>query len=182
MEKTKKSLAFPKHLPKPKKLFVKLCKQPCKFHKQTPKITLYNAQKDMRLSLAMIKRVLQRCLEILNISTDEVIFHFVSTRRISALHRRFFDDPSPTDCITVPIDPLGKQRTGYHLLGEVFICPKVAKHYAQEHDLPVFEELIRYAVHGLLHLIGYDDMQLKDARAMKKKEEDIMKQLSNLLS
>jgi probable rRNA maturation factor len=162
MEKIKKSLAFPKHLPK-------------------PKITLYNTQKDTRLSLATVKRVLLRCLEILNISTDEVIFHFVPLRQICALHRRFFDDPSSTDCITIPIDPPGKKCAGYHLLGEVFICPKVGKIYAQEHGLPVFEEVIRYAVHGLLHLIGYDDMQLKDARVMRKKEEDIVKQLSDLL-
>lgn len=135
----------------------------------------------MRLSLATLKRVLQCCLEILNISTDEVIFHFVSLKEICALHSRFFDDPSPTDCITVPIDPPGEQRGGYHLLGEVFICPKVAKLYAQEHDLPPFTELIRYAIHGLLHLIGYDDMHLKDARAMRKKEEEVLKKVSDLL-
>lgn len=146
------------------------------------KIKIYNMQKDMQLSLATIKRVLRRCLEILNISTDEVIFHFVSLKEIGVLHRRFFGDPSPTDCITVPIDSPGKQSGGYHLLGEVFICPKVAKLYAQEHDLSPFGELIRYAVHGLLHLIGYDDMQVKDARAMRKKEEEVLKKISDLLT
>jgi len=161
MEKTRKSPACPKH--------------PLK-----PKITLYNAQKEMRFSLVLLKRVLRYCLEILNISTDEVVFHFVSRRQICALHRRFFDDPSPTDCITLPIDPPGEKCAGYHLLGEIFICPKTAQIYAQEHGLSAFEEVIRYAVHGLLHLIGYNDMQLKDARAMRKKEEEVMQKISDL--
>jgi probable rRNA maturation factor len=95
---------------------------------------------------------------------------------------RFFDDPSPTDCISLPIDSPNKASHGFHLLGEIFICPQVAKLYAKEHDLSLLEEVIRYAVHGLLHLIGYDDIQLKDARAMRKKEEEVMKMVSQSLA
>lgn len=163
MEKTRKSPAYQKRLLK-------------------HRLTLYNTQKDVRLSLSQVKRVLRLCMEYLAISTDEVIFHFVSLKKISSLHMRFFDDPSPTDCISLPIDPPNKASGGYHLLGEVFICPQVAKLYAKAHNLSLFEEVIRYAVHGLLHLIGYDDIQLKDASVMRKKEEEVMKMVSKSLT
>lgn len=161
MERIKKSLAFPK--------------------RPLNKLTLYNTQKDVRLSLSQVRRVLRLCIEYLDISTDEVIFHFVSVKKICSLHKRFFDDPSPTDCISFPIDPPTKESNGYHLLGEIFICPQVAKLYAKEHALSLFEEVIRYSIHGLLHLIGYDDIHLKDARAMRKKEEEVIKIITKSL-
>jgi probable rRNA maturation factor len=143
------------------------------------KITLCNTQKDFSFSLRECKRDILFLISSLKIDTDELIVHFVTTKKICCLHRLLFDDPSATDCISVPIDPPSKHKSGYHLLGEIFVCPKTAKLYADEHGLDPHEELMRYVIHGLLHLIGYDDMTVKDRRVMKKKEEECLKLLAN---
>jgi probable rRNA maturation factor len=103
-----------------------------------------------------------------------VIVHFVTAKKICYLHDLFFKDPTLTDCISVPLDPMGKRSGGYHLLGEIFVCPKAALLYAKEHVIDPQEETLRYVIHGLLHLIGYDDIKLKDRRVMKKKEEECL--------
>lgn len=144
------------------------------------KITVYNTQKDLLFSLKKCKQSLSFLLSFFKIDTDELIVHFVTGKKICALHQKLFNDPSFTDCISVPIDPPAKKRSGYHLLGEIFVCPKAAKLYAAQHGIDPHEEMMRYAVHGLLHLIGYDDMTVRDRRVMKKKEEECLRLLSRL--
>ena len=53
------------------------------------------------------------------------------------------------------LEPPGGARRTLH--GEVFVCPEVALKYAQKHHLSPFKELSLYIIHGLLHLLGYDD-------------------------
>lgn len=69
---------------------------------------------------------------------------------------------------------------GYHVLGEVFVCPKVAVEYAKENGIPPEEELLRYVVHGLLHLIGYEDYDPKERARMKRKESACLKAILEL--
>jgi probable rRNA maturation factor len=135
--------------------------------------TIYNTQKDLPLSLASIRLMIPFLLEHLEISTDEVVLHFVSQKAIERLHDEFFSDPSPTDCISFPIDTPQKtaSKLKHHVLGEVFVCPKVALQYAKEHSLDPYEETKLYVIHGILHLIGYDDLTYLDRRTMRKMEE-----------
>lgn len=92
--------------------------------------------------------------------------YLVSAKAITELHDEFFDDPTPTDCITFPLDDSH--------LGELFVCPRAAVEYARKHKLPPYEELTLYLVHGILHCIGYDDLTPNQRRAMRKKEKSCM--------
>jgi probable rRNA maturation factor len=144
-------------------------------------ITLYNKQKDLRFSLRDYRRLISFLIFYLDIYTDELIVHFVTEKKICNLHKLLFDDPTPTDCISIPIDPPVQKSSDYHLLGEIFVCPKTAKLYAQKHRLDPEDELLRYVIHGILHLIGYDDITMKDRSLMKKKEEECLKLLTDFL-
>ena len=119
-------------------------------------------------------------LKELKISTDEIIIHFVSELKIGFIHKKFFNDPSSTDCITFPIDSCTKNKEdSYHILGEVFICPKIAIKYSERHRINPLEELYRYIIHCILHLIGYDDIQETERIRMKRKERACLKKLYN---
>ena len=137
--------------------------------------TVYNKQKDLPLSIANIKLMVPFLLRTLKISTDEVIIHFVSKSSIGKVHDSIFSDPSPTDCISFPIDdpktPEGKHR----ILGEVFVCPKVAIEYAQQQKLDPHEETTLYIIHGILHLLGYDDLDPSSRRTMRRMEQKCLK-------
>ena len=117
-------------------------------------------------------------LKELKISTDEIIIHFVSEAKISRLHKKYFNDPSPTDCITFPLDSPQDKNNTHHILGEAFICPKTAHDYSKRLGIDPYEELYRYLVHCILHLIGYDDIQAADRAKMKRKERTCLKKLA----
>ena len=101
----------------------------------------------------------------------EVTLHFVDESQICRLHKQFFNDPSPTDCITLPIDPPGRSCD---MLGEVFICPQTAIKYAQKQNADPYQELTLYIVHGLLHLLGYKDIEQPDQDKMRAAEKKCM--------
>ena len=109
-----------------------------------------------------------------HVKCDEVIFHFVDSETISSLHKDYFNDPAPTDCISFPIDSPSKPSDGPLILGEVFVCPAVAKTYAEKHDLDPYREVSLYIIHGVLHLLGYDDQEEDDEKKMRAEEKRCM--------
>jgi probable rRNA maturation factor len=86
---------------------------------------------------------------------------FVSAAESDRIHREFMDIPGETDVITF-------------LHGELIICPLVAKQQAQEHGEPVWRELLRYIIHGMLHLAGYQDDQENLRKAMEQVQEELV--------
>lgn len=105
-------------------------------------------------------------------SCDELTFHFVTEPFISKLHKKFFNDPTITDCVSFPMDKAS--QAGYCYLGDVFVCPKQAILYAEEKGLDPYREVTLYMVHGLLHLLGYDDIDPEDRKVMRTKEQKYM--------
>lgn len=106
---------------------------------------------------------------------DEIALHFVTSLVICKLHKKFFDDASITDCITFPMDK--DPQAGFCYLGDIFICPKQALIYASENEQDPYREITLYVVHGLLHLLGYDDITPEDRKVMRAKEKKYMKLL-----
>ena len=135
-----------------------------------PLIRIYNEQRDMALSVRSIRHVVQQLLSHLSLETDEVTLSFVTNRKMCKLHEEFFSDPSPTDCITLPIDPPGKKRGHYHVLGEAIICPKIALLYSQKQGIDPQQELCRYIIHCFLHFAGYCDTDPQEKARMRRKE------------
>lgn len=133
------------------------------------KIHLYNRQKALPIARSAFTKAIRLLLSYLKIETEELSIYFVSSKKIASLHFRFFNDPSPTDCITFPIDS--------SFLGEIFVCPEVAIQYATKQGLDPYEETALYVVHGLLHLAGYEDRTAEKRRVMRKKEKSCMGEL-----
>ena len=105
---------------------------------------------------------------------EQIAVFFVTSKELCRLHDEFFDDPSPTDCITFPIDL--DPETPDRYLGDIFISPEAALAYPKP-----YEELTLYLVHGLLHLIGYDDMTPAEKKKMRRKEKSCMHRLSRIV-
>lgn len=123
-------------------------------------------------------------VDFFKIDTDEVFVNLVSEKTIKDLHLEFFNDPTITDSISMPIDGLDESASRPRVLGEIFACPLKAVLYAQEKGLDPFEETSLYIVHGLLHLLGHDDIETKDRRKMRyleKKSLNFLKSKNLLL-
>jgi rRNA maturation RNase YbeY len=64
------------------------------------------------------------------------------------------------------------------LHGEIFICVDEAISQARRFRTTWQSELLRYVVHGVLHLLGYDDHHAPARRTMKKQEDALVDHLS----
>jgi probable rRNA maturation factor len=91
----------------------------------------------------------------------------------AALHRTHFGDPAPTDVMTFP-DGTGDPETGRRRLGDLAVGAGVARRVAVRRRRPVGEEIALYVLHGLLHLLGHDDRDPADRRAMWARQAAIM--------
>lgn len=144
-------------------------------------VAVSNTQKLFPIDSDAVVALAKRVIADEGRSCDEVSIHFVGTKKICSLHRIYFDDPSVTDCISFPID--NEEGDPYSVLGEVFVCPQTACNYVKKHGGALYEEITLYIVHGLLHLLGYDDIEEDDIRIIRERESYHMNnlRLSNLL-
>jgi rRNA maturation RNase YbeY len=79
------------------------------------------------------------------------------------LNKQYLQHDYATDVITFPLDE-------QPLYGEIYVSLETARRQANEYGVTVVNELCRLAVHGALHLLGYDDATLEDRAAMHKLE------------
>jgi probable rRNA maturation factor len=95
---------------------------------------------------------------------DEVEISLVDDAAIGRVHGEFLGDPGPTDVITFD-----------H--GEILISVETGKRRAVEFGHSVERECVLYAVHGMLHLQGFDDHEAGDAARMKEVQERILREV-----
>lgn len=132
-------------------------------------ISVLNEQNDLIIDEEQVRRLVKTVIAAENKTYDEAAIHFVSQKEICALHEEFFQDPSPTDCISFPID--SDNDAGYRMMGDVFVCPKTAIDYSRIHGVDPVWETTLYIVHGLLHLMGYEDHTEEEIKKMRDAEE-----------
>ena len=138
-------------------------------------IEIQNSQDDLPLQDEFIRNLVREVFKFLKISTDQLNLHFVDERTLTNMHEEYFDDPTPTDCITFPIDPPGISKSETpQILGEIFLSPIAALEFSP--DSP-YEELSLYIVHGILHLIGFDDIEDNEREIMRSEEIRILSHL-----
>jgi probable rRNA maturation factor len=98
---------------------------------------------------------------------------FVSSRAMATLNRRHLGHQGPTDVITFA---LGTDPGGV-VIGDIYICPDVARVQAKAHGVGVREEIARLVIHGTLHACGWEHPE-DDARItspMWRRQEQLLK-------
>lgn len=87
------------------------------------------------------------------------------------LNRRYLDREGQTDVIAFP---MGEESGEGFLLGDVVICPEYIAGRSKEYDVEEGRELEFVAVHGILHLLGYDDRDEEGALKMERRQREIL--------
>ena len=101
----------------------------------------------------------------------ELCVVFVNDRTMSRLHKTFMNASGTTDVLTFPLD---SDKHGNVISGEIYLCVPEARRQSKIHATDVKTELLLYAVHGMLHLLGYDDTTPAAYREMHQTEDKIM--------
>ena len=90
---------------------------------------------------------------------------------MAEINQSYLQHEGPTDVITFDLSEDATEM----VMGEILICPEVAAKQAQEFETSWHEETVRYVIHGLLHLKGFDDLESEKRRIMKQHENRWMK-------
>lgn len=137
-------------------------------------LTLSNTQRDRRINTRVLRRIVQFHLEDqLRLFQYDLSIHLLSTRRMAGANETHLQHAGPTDVITFDYRDPGRDA----LWGELLICPAVAVEQARDYGTSWESELLRYILHGILHLRGFDDRTAADRRVMKREEDRLLRVL-----
>ena len=93
---------------------------------------------------------------------------FVDEDAMAALNQEHMGHDGPTDVLSFPID--GPDAGADGLLGDVVVCPAVARRNAPDHAGTYEDELALLVVHGVLHVLGHDHAEAAEAAVMRARE------------
>jgi probable rRNA maturation factor len=139
-------------------------------------VAVVDRQRAARISPVRVSAFVEFALERLKLHGAQVTIVLVGERAMRALNGRWRGKDRPTDVLSF------SQREGEggalhpELLGDVVICVPVARRQAREAGHCLAAELDLLAVHGLLHLAGYEhEADPVAARAMHRRANAIIK-------
>lgn len=150
-----------------------------------------------------LARLVERVLQAEEVAGDvEMTLFFVAEDAIADLNAKFMGHEGPTDVLSFPIDDAlvgdrrGREPSGSGpgrlapepldtpplMLGDVVICPSIARRNAATHAGTYDDELALLVVHGVLHLLGLDHAVDTDEGVMQAKERSLLEQFWRPLS
>lgn len=117
----------------------------------------------------LLLRLLEEVARMENLQGGELAVTFCDNRHIQELNRQFRQIDRPTDVLSFPMDD-------EDLIGDIVISLPKAKAQAEEYGHSFERELGFLAVHGFLHLLGYDhDTPEAEKEMFSKQEEALLK-------
>lgn len=103
---------------------------------------------------------------------------FVNEKPMTNLHIQWMDEPGPTDVLSFPMDELRPGADDGPLvegvLGDVVICPQVARLQAEAAGHSMMDEVHLLLTHGILHLVGFDHAEPDEEREMFKLQKSLL--------
>ena len=112
-----------------------------------------------------------------DLGNAEVALMLTDDATVRALNREFRGIDEPTNVLSFPASKAARQRQAPRLLGDIAIAYETVLREAHGEGKPFNHHLSHLAVHGFLHLIGYDHNTDEDADKMEALETEILAQL-----
>ncbi len=135
-------------------------------------IEIVNRQKTMRVPRSAVRAALRRVMiDELGCELD-VSVAVVTDREIARLNEAFLGHAGPTDVLSFALGEDGGP------FGEIVISADRAVDEARRRRLDPRRELLLYAVHGMLHLAGYDDATRAARARMRRREAEVLRALA----
>lgn len=128
-------------------------------------------------SAASVKRAIAKTLEMEDAAGREVSLLLTDDREIHQLNRDYRGVDKPTDVLAFALDEAGPVPVEISL-GDVVISVERARAQAGSRRVTLDAELELLAVHGTLHLLGYDHAEPEEARVMRARTRAIRRRLA----
>ena len=136
-------------------------------------LSIRNQQRRFSVSSHEVIKAMELLLnELLKIKAFDLSVLFVNETRMTQLNKAHLQHEGPTDIITFDY------CTQTLLHGELVICPAIASEHARKYRVSLGHELMRYVIHGVLHLLGLDDTTTAARQKMKLEENRLLRRLT----
>lgn len=127
-----------------------------------------------------VQKILEHSAKEEGLGKSEVSVTFVTNEMIRDINREYRGKDQPTDVISFAMEELGEGETAIigspepRMLGDIIISLDRTKEQAADFGHSFERELGFLAVHGFLHLLGYDHMTKEDEKKMFSRQEEIL--------
>jgi len=149
-------------------------------------VFISNRQRTRKINAPLLKQVTETLLAESEIKEAELGVNLVAAREMTLINKTFLKHKGSTDVITfnyaVPEKRKAESGKRKRLHGELFICVDDAITQAKSFKTSWQSEIVRYIVHGVLHLLGHDDLRADLRRKMKHEENRLLHVLSKKFS
>lgn len=136
-------------------------------------------KKYVRPDARKVVRLARRAAELAGTGLEEhhaLGVSFLSSKKMTEVNYDFLRHTGDTDVICFDYRA-GSAAYDEDAGVDILVCPNVAFREAKKRGLPYAREITLYLTHGLLHAAGYDDLQPKLKRSMRRAEKRVMTQL-----
>ncbi|MCM3674069.1 MULTISPECIES: rRNA maturation RNase YbeY [Peribacillus] len=131
----------------------------------------------------LVESILQFAARKENIEKDtELSVTFVDNDRIREINKEYRHKDSATDVISFALEEMGENEVEIfgaempRMLGDIIISIERTKEQAEEYGHSFDRELGFLALHGFLHLLGFDHMNEEDEKVMFTKQKEILEE------
>ncbi|AMM93909.1 rRNA maturation factor [Peribacillus simplex] len=131
----------------------------------------------------LVESILQFAAKKENIEKDtELSVTFVDNERIREINKEYRHKDSVTDVISFALEEMGEDEVEIvgvempRILGDIIISIERTKEQAEEYGHSFDRELGFLALHGFLHLLGFDHMNEDDEKEMFTKQKEILEE------
>ena len=140
-------------------------------------VWITNLQNKIAVEAGFLRDVVAEALRLQGYrDPPDVSVALVDDAYIRRLNREYRGVDQPTDVLAFPMDP----DEGTHAeptLGDIVISVERARDQARQFKHPLRREIAFLAVHGLLHLLGYEDETESGASAMWSRQKELLERI-----
>ncbi len=135
-----------------------------------PKIEITSHQDAIRVPRKRIAELIAFAAGEEGVRIAEVDVAVVASEEIATLNHRYLRHAGETDVLSFDLSDADTPG----LSAQIVICGDVARRQADLRNTTIQREALLYVLHGLLHLIGYDDTGIRSAARMHAREDEIL--------
>ena len=147
-------------------------------------VVIANRQRTKKINARLLKQIVAEVFAELEITEAELGINLVAAREMTLVNENFLQHEGSTDVITFDHSDseFGIRNSDLKLHGELFVCVDEAILQARQFKTDWQSEVVRYVVHGVLHLLGHDDLRVVARRKMKREENRLVRALAKRFS
>ena len=138
------------------------------------KVLFSDRTRNSRQIGSKLKSVLLKSMRVLRLKKCEVSLSLVGDRTIRRLNREYKGIDRPTDVLSFQ---QSRKAFPHETLGDIIISVTTARKQARKEKHTLSAECSMLAIHGLLHLMGYDHAKAEEAKKMFRLQNKLLRKV-----